>query len=119
MKKDNFIKAPRSIVKAQDLTSTEKVLLLLLIDKYGEMSAFNRLQKDGTFYITGAELEKCMDIKKRQILDKHIPELERKGFITKTSRPQDKAGQLKNYCFYTLNWDKILNHQGDQKDTAV
>ncbi len=118
-KKDDFIKAPRNIVRAQDLTSTEKVLLLLLIDKYRTMKAFDRLQENGSFYITGAELEACMDIKKRQILDKHIPSLERKGFINKISRPEDKEGSLKTYCFFTLNIGKILNHQGDQKDAAV
>lgn len=118
-KKDDFIKAPRNIVRAQDLTSTEKVLLLLLIDKYRTMKAFDRLQEDGSFYITGKELESCMDIKKRQILDKHIPSLERKGFITKTSRPEDMEGSLKTYCYFTLNIGKILNHQGDQKDAAV
>lgn len=118
-KKDDFIKAPRNIVRAQDLTSTEKVLLLLLIDKYKTMKAFDRLQEDGSFYITGKELESCMDIKKRQILDKHIPSLERKGFITKTSRPEDMEGSLKTYCYFTLNIGKILNHQGDQKDAAV
>lgn len=118
-KKDDFIKAPRNIVRAQDLTSTEKVLLLLLIDKYRTMKAFDRLQEDGSFYITGKELESCMDIKKRQILDKHIPSLQRKGFITKTSRPEDMEGSLKTYCYFTLNIGKILNHQGDQKDAAV
>ena len=118
-KKDDFIKAPRNIVRAQDLTSTEKVLLLLLIDKYKTMKAFDRLQEDGSFYITGKELESCMDIKKRQILDKHIPSLERKGFIIKTSRPEDKEGSLKTYCYFTLNIGKILNHQGDHKDEAV
>ena len=118
-KKDDFIKAPRSIVRAQDLTSTEKVLLLLLIDKYNAMKAFNRLQADGTFYITGKEMEECMDIKKRQILNKHIPALERKGFIIKTSRPEDKEGSLKTYCYFTLNTDKILNHKGNQKDAVV
>ena len=118
-KKDDFIKAPRSIVRAQDLTSTEKVLLLLLIDKYKTMKAFDRLQEDGSFYITGAELEACMDIKRAQILKKHIPALERKGFITKTSRPEDKEGSLKTYCYFTLDIGKILNHQGDHKDEAV
>ena len=118
-KKDDFIKAPRNIVRAQDLTSTEKVLLLLLIDKYRTMKAFDRLQEDGSFYITGKELESCMDIKKRQILDKHIPSLQRKGFITKTSRPEDMEGSLKTYCYFTLNIGTILNHQGDQKDAAV
>ena len=118
-KNDDFIKAPRSIVKAQDLTSTEKVLLLLLIDKYKTMKAFDRLQEDGSFYITGKELEACMDIKRAQILKKHIPALERKGFITKTSRPEDKEGSLKTYCYFTLNIGKILNHQGDQKDAEV
>lgn len=118
-KKDDFIKAPRSIVRAQDLTSTEKVLLLLLIDKYKTMKAFDRLQEDGSFYITGAELEACMDIKRAQILKKHIPALERKGFINKISRPEDKDGSLKTYCFFTLNIGKILNHQGDHKDAAV
>lgn len=118
-KKEGFIKAPRNIVRAQDLTSTEKVLLLLLIDKYRTMKAFDRLQEDGSFYITGKELESCMDIKKRQILDKHIPSLERKGFITKTSRPEDMERSLKTYCYFTLNIGKILNHQGDQKDAAV
>lgn len=118
-KKDDFIRAPRTIVRAQDLTSTEKVLLLLLIDKYNAMKAFNRLQDDGAFYITGKELEECMDIKKSQVLKKHIPALEHKGFISKISRPEDKEGQMKTYCYFTLNWDLILNHQGDQKDAAV
>lgn len=118
-KKDDFIRAPRTIVRAQDLTSTEKVLLLLLIDKYKTMKAFDRLQPDGAFYITGAELEACMDIKRAQILKKHIPALERKGFISKTSRPQDKEGQMKTYCYFTLNIGKILTHQGKEKDAAV
>lgn len=118
-KKEGFIKAPRNIIEAQDLTSTEKIVLLLLIDKYNTLKAFDRLQEDGSFYITGKELEESMDIKKSQILKKHIPSLESKGFIEKISRPEDKEGSLKTYCYFTLNIGKILNHQGDQKDAEI
>ena len=118
-KKEGFVKAPRNIVQAQDLTSTEKILLLLLIDKYRILRKYDRLQPDRSFYITGAELEACMDIKRAQILKKHIPALEKKGFISKISRPEDKAGVLKTYCYIKLNAAKIVNHQGDQKDAEV
>lgn len=104
---------------AQDLTSTEKVVLCLLISKYLTMKAFNRLQPDGSFYITGKELESKMDIKKDQILKKYIPKLESKGFINKISRPENKEGVYKTYCFFTLNWGTILNHKGNKKDEAV
>lgn len=116
---DTFVRAPESIMFAQDLTSTEKVLICILIDKYLTMKKFNRLQPDGSFYITGKDLESKMDIKKSQILKKYIPLLERKGFINKISRPEDKEGEMKTYCFFTLNWDTILNHKGDKKDEAV
>ncbi|MBO4924356.1 MAG: hypothetical protein J5382_09580 [Bacteroidales bacterium] len=104
---------------AQDLTSTEKVVLCILIDKYLTMKAFNNLQPDGSFYITGRELESKMDIKKDQILKKYIPRLECKGFINKISRPADKEGVYKTYCYFTLNWGTILNHKGDKKNEAV
>ena len=116
---EDFIRAPRSIVYAQDLTSAEKILLLTLIDKYLTMDTFNHLQPDGSFYITGKEMESKMDIKKDQILKKYIPRLESKGFINKISRPEDKEGVYKTYCYFTLNWGAILHHKGDKKDAAV
>lgn len=115
----DYVRAPRSIVFAQDLTSAEKILLLILIDKCKKMEAFNHLQPDGSFYITGKEMESKMDIKKDQILKKYIPKLESKGFINKISRPEDKEGVYKTYCFFTLNWGAILNHKGDKKDEEV
>ena len=60
---DAFVRAPRSIMFAQDLTSTEKVVLCIMIDKFLTMKAFDKLQPDGSFYITGKELESKMDMR--------------------------------------------------------
>jgi len=119
-KKKGFIQAPRSIIFAQDLTSAEKVILLILIDKYLTLNAFKKEKgKTEEFYVTGKDFESKMDMKRSQVLKKYIPMLERKGFINKINRPEDKEGVEKTYSYFTLNWDVINNHKGDKKDEEV
>lgn len=115
----DYICAPRSIVFAQDLTSAEKIILLLLIDKCLTLGAFDKLQGNGSFYITGKDIEMKMDIKKNQILKRYLPKLVSKGYINKAKQPENVEGVYKTYSYFTLNWDAILNHKGDKKDEEV
>lgn len=115
----DYICAPRSIVFAQDLTSAEKIILLILIDKCLTMGAFDKLQGNGSFYITGKDIEMKMDIKKNQILKRYLPKLVSKGYINKAKQPENVEGVYKTYSYFTLNWDAILNHKGVKKDEEV
>ena len=112
----NYTKIPNNILKARNLSSNAVRVLGLMIDRQSALESAGKLREDNLFYMVASAFNDAMDISGTQVQRTILPELERKGLITRHSCPQNADSAYRRYTFYSLNWDRIYNYDGSQKD---
>lgn len=112
----NYTKIPNNILKARNLSSAAVRVLGLMIDRQSALESAGKLREDNLFYMVASAFNDAMDVSGTQVQRTILPELERKGLITRYQCPQDADSMYRRYAFYGLNWDKIYSYDGSQKD---
>lgn len=112
----NYTKIPNNILKARNLSGNAVRALGLMIDRQSALENAGKLREDDLFYMVASAFNDAMDISGTQVQRTIIPELERKGLITRCPCPKDADSVYRRYTFYSLNWDMIYSYDGSRKD---
>ena len=99
----DFTKIPNKFLEIFSKDYNEMVVLIRLMNTMEIFNNWGKLQEDKSFYLS---LNKMVDMFKGNVskptLLKHLDNLEKKGFISKT-----KSNNPKQANFYIINCEKI------------
>ena len=104
---ESYAKAPRSILMARDLSCTQKVILLQLLDRYDYLRNTGKLKDGEPFYMVGNAFEEQTDLTAQTVQRQIIPALIAKGLLSKQRKG---VGKNKTYSYYSLDIDAINQH---------